>query len=65
MQSSVPDPPDAELHPPFHAGMIIYYASITGAEAGSAGLYASANQAVSDAFTSIRVVQAYGLQAKV
>lgn len=47
------------------AGAIIYYKTITGFESGSGTLYAKANQAVSDAFSSIRVVQAYNLQSYV
>ncbi len=46
-------------------GAIIYYKTVTGFESGTSTLYASANQAVSDAFSSIRVVQAYNLHAQV
>ncbi len=44
---------------------VIYYRTISGFESGTSTLYASANQAVSDAFSSIRVVQAYNLQDQV
>lgn len=36
-----------------------------GTDSGSDAMFASANQAVSDAFASIRVVQAYNLQKHV
>ncbi len=36
--------------------------AVTNADAGSSELFGAANQAVSDAFTSIRVVQSYRLQ---
>lgn len=46
-------------------GSVIYYKTVTGAESGSDKLFAKANQAVADAFGSIRVVQAYNLNEKV
>ncbi|GFH13375.1 uncharacterized protein HaLaN_09249 [Haematococcus lacustris] len=46
-------------------GSIIYYRTITGNDSGSSMKFAKANQAVSDAFSSVRVVQAYNLQGQV
>jgi len=45
-------------------GTVIYYRAITGFDSGSDKLFGAANQGVSDAFSSIRVVQAYNLQAQ-
>lgn len=47
------------------SGSIIYYQRVMGAQSGSESLFASANQAVSDAFSSIRVIHAYGLRQQV
>jgi len=44
---------------------IIYYKFTTGFSSNADKLYAGANQAVTDAFSSIRVVQAYGLGPRV
>lgn len=46
-------------------GSVIYYKSITGAESGFSKLYNKGNQAVTDAFGSIRVIHAYVLQEKI
>ncbi|GFH24318.1 ATP-binding cassette transporter [Haematococcus lacustris] len=46
-------------------GSIIYYRTITGNDSGSSMKFAKANQAVSDAFSSVRVVQAYNLQGQI
>ncbi|KAF5834437.1 P-loop containing nucleoside triphosphate hydrolase protein [Dunaliella salina] len=45
-------------------GTVIYYKAITGFDSGSNKLFGAANQGVSDAFSSIRIVQAYNLQAQ-
>ncbi|GFH06183.1 uncharacterized protein HaLaN_00773, partial [Haematococcus lacustris] len=51
---------------PFMAvGTIIYYRTITEKDSGSSMKVAKANQAVSDAFSSVRVVQAYNLQGQI
>ncbi|KAL6755759.1 MDR-like ABC transporter [Haematococcus lacustris] len=46
-------------------GTIIYYRTITENDSGSSMKVAKANQAVSDAFSSVRVVQAYNLQGQI
>uniref|UniRef100_A0A7R9VCA0 Uncharacterized protein n=1 Tax=Chlamydomonas euryale TaxID=1486919 RepID=A0A7R9VCA0_9CHLO len=47
------------------SGSIIYYQSIAGAEGGTDKLYGPANQAVSDAFGSIRIVHAYDMRDRI
>ncbi len=47
------------------SGSVLFYVAATSADAGNSKLFASANQAVSDAFSSIRVVQSYRLQSHV
>ncbi|KAG1679148.1 hypothetical protein FOA52_000503 [Chlamydomonas sp. UWO 241] len=47
------------------SGSIIHYRNMAGMETGTDKLYAPANQAVSDAFSSIRVVHAYGLRQQI
>lgn len=47
------------------AGSAIYYANVMGQESGNEKLYSKANQAVSDAFSSIRTIHAYNLNGYV
>jgi ABC-type multidrug transport system fused ATPase/permease subunit len=43
-------------------GSVLYYRNITGGNANASSHASGANQAVSDAFSSVRVIQAYNLQ---
>jgi hypothetical protein len=47
------------------SGSIIHYKNMAGQAEAGAKLYAGANQAVSDAFSSIRVIHSYSLKQEV